>query len=199
MRHFAYDLGPGRYYQPAYRLIVEEIGCGEGALLDVGCGPGWVSIFAASGHPELDCIGIDSSETMIMLADRNKGRRLNCTFRHMDARQIIYPDDTFEHVVSVQAMHHWEEPEAILSEIHRVLKPGGAAWLYAADPDGDLPEGWIQRRGLWPPDAYVQAMMRRYSLSAEEFEAMVERARRLDWQVTVDRHGFYRRIVARKG
>jgi len=198
LRHYAYDLGPGRYYQPAYRFIAQEIGAGAGALLDVGCGPGWLAIHAAQGQPELDCIGIDSSETMIKLANRNKSRRLNVTFRHMDAREIVYPKDTFDNVVSIQSMHHWEEPEAILAELHRVLKVGGRLWLYAADPDADLPEGWIQRKGPWPPDAYVKGMIRRYTLDAAGFQAMVDRVSKLDWDVTVDTHGFFRRIVAEK-
>ncbi len=196
LRHYAYDIGPGRYYQPVYRYIAQELELSEGALLDVGCGPGWLSIYAAQVSPEVDCIGIDSSETMILLANRNKGRRLNVTFRHMDAREIIYPVDTFDRIVSVQSMHHWEEPERILAELRRVLKPGGRALLYAADPEAELPEGWIQRTGPWPPGSYVRGMIRRHSLDEAGFQAMLDRARALDWEVESDRHGFFRRIVA---
>jgi SAM-dependent methyltransferase len=87
----------------------------------------------------------------------------------------------------------------ILSEIHRVLKPGGRVWLYAADPEADVPDAWIERRGFWPPDAYVQAMWRRYSLDAAGWEAAVAGVRALDWgSVDVGSHGFYRRVVAEK-
>jgi len=199
LRHYAYHYGPGRYYRPAYQHIVQAIGQTSGALLDVGCGPGWLSIYAAAGNPELDCVGIDSSETMIALANRNKGRRLNATFREMDAREIVYPEDTFEHVVCVQTMHHWEDPDAILAEIFRVLLPGGRAWLYAADSDAEVPADWIERRGFWPPDAYVQAMWRRHSLDAAGWEDILARLRRLGWaSVDVGSHGFYRRVVAEK-
>jgi SAM-dependent methyltransferase len=41
--------------------------------------------------------------------------------------------------VSTLSLHHWPEPAHGLAEIHRVLKPGGEAWIY------DLAH-W-----LWPP------------------------------------------------
>ena len=56
MRVWAYQKGPGRYYRPAYRNIATAIGIEEGAVLDVGCGPGWTSIFMAAGKPHLDAV-----------------------------------------------------------------------------------------------------------------------------------------------
>ena len=190
----AYDLLPARYYQPAYRFIAGSLDLTAGALLDVGCGPGWVAIHASVGNPELDCVGIDTSAEMIRLADRNRAGRLNCTFKVMDAAEIVYPDATFDRVVAVQTMHHWDQPDAILAELHRVLKPGGRGIFLDADADADVPAGWIARKGPWPPDAWVKRMWRRHSLGAEGFAEMVRRAGALD-AVETDRLGFYRRLT----
>ncbi len=136
-----YDALPARYYQPAYRHIAASMDIRQGALLDVGCGPGWVSIHAAAGNPELDCVGIDTSAEMIRIARRNAAGA--CTFKQMDAARIAYPDATFERIVAVQTMHHWKDAAAILGELHRVLKPGGRCDLLDADADSGHIEGWI--------------------------------------------------------
>jgi len=192
-----YDALPARYYQPAYSRIAESLGLSEGALLDVGCGPGWVSIRASEGHPQLDCVGIDTNEEMVRFAQRNAAGRLNCTFKVMDAAAIVYPADTFDRIVGVQTMHHWKEPEAILAELQRVLKPGGWCDLLDADADSDQIDGWIDRTGPWPPDFWVRRMWRRYSLGEDAFAEMCRRARALDWTVEVGTLGFYRRLRCR--
>jgi ubiquinone/menaquinone biosynthesis C-methylase UbiE len=43
---------------------------------------------------------------------------------------LPYPDDTFDLVVSSISQHHWTDPAAGLSEVHRVLRPGAQAWIY---------------------------------------------------------------------
>ncbi|MCP4803972.1 MAG: class I SAM-dependent methyltransferase [Proteobacteria bacterium] len=194
----AYDLMPARYYQPAYRYIAGSLELTSGAILDVGCGPGWVAIHASVGNPELDCVGIDLSPDMVRLAERNRGNRLNCTFKVMDAAEIIYPDATFDRIVAVQTMHHWSDPDAILRELHRVLKPAGQLVLLDADADGDVPSGWIARRGPWPPDVFIKRMWEQHSLGADGLRAMTERVSALDWTVKTDKLGFYRRLVATK-
>lgn len=193
----AYDLLPARYYQPAYRYIAGSLQITQGAVLDVGCGPGWVAIHASVGNPELDCVGIDLSPEMVALAERNRGNRLNCTFKVMDAAEIIYPDATFDRIVGVQTMHHWTDADAILRELRRVLKATGSVSLLDADGDADVPADWIARTGPWPPDAWVQRMWRKHSLGADGFQAMADRARAAGWEVEVDRLGFYRRLTLR--
>ena len=89
LRAWSYNLGPAWYYDPAYRRIAGSLDITRGALLDVGCGPGWVCIHAAAGNPELDCVGIDQSATMISIAERNRAHRLNITFKQMRAEEII--------------------------------------------------------------------------------------------------------------
>lgn len=194
---FAYHVGPARFYQPAYRFIAADIGTVSGAWLDIGCGPGWLAIHAASGHPDLDLIGIDTSQTMIQLADQNKGGRLNVTFRKMDGADIIYPAHTFDTITAVQSAHHWAEPAKVLSECYRVLKPGGRLYLYEADPEGEIPAEWIQRVGFFPPDAYLRRVWAKYGMDAARWSQLLDEVRRSPFgdNLVDERHGFYRRAV----
>jgi SAM-dependent methyltransferase len=194
---YAYNAGPAVAYQPAYRYIAADIGVEAGAWLDVGCGPGWLCIRAAAGHPELDVVGIDTSETMLALAEANKRGRLNVTLRKMDGAQIIYPAGTFNVVTSVQSAHHWTAPGPILAEIHRVLAPGGKFYLYEADPDGEIPPEWLHRRAAWPPDVVLRRRWRRDGMDQTRWDALRAEVASSPFGADVadERHGFYRRLV----
>lgn len=200
LRARSYDLGPGRYYQPAYRHIAAAIDLQEGAFLDVGCGPGWLSIHLAAGKPELDAVGLDLSEPMLRLAGQNKGTRLNVTFRKMDAAAIVYPEATFDAAAAVQSAHHWTNPAGVLAEVHRVLKPGGRFFIYEAEAELDrVPEGWIERRGLLPPDAWLRYNWRRFGMDEARWGALKAKVKQSPFGGGEDgRHGFYRRLVLRK-
>lgn len=194
---YAYNAGPAVAYQPAYRYIAADIGVEGGAWLDVGCGPGWLCIRAAAGHPELDVVGIDTSETMLALAEANKRGRLNVTLRKMDGAQIIYPTGTFNVVTSVQSAHDWTAPGPILAEIHRVLAPGGKFYLYEADPDGEIPPEWLHRRAAWPPDVVLRRRWRRDGMDQTRWDALRAEVASSPFGADVadERHGFYRRLV----
>ncbi len=197
LKALAYDVGPGRYYQPAYRNISAAIDIETGAFLDVGCGPGWLGIYVAAGKPELDSIGIDTNEAMLKMAEQHKGTRLNVTFRHMDAVDIIYPPGTFDAAAAVQSAHHWADPAAVLKEVHRVLKPGAHFYIYEADAEAtEVPDGWIQRQGLWPPDAVVLRGWKRWGMDTAAWEALKQVVRASPFGGGESgRHGFYRRLV----
>jgi len=197
---WTYQHGPARYYQPAYFHLASAIGLESGAFLDVGCGPGWLAIQVASGKPELDAVGIDTSPAMLRFAQRNRGPRLNVSFREMDASTIVFPEATFDAAAAVQSAHHWADTAGVLSEVHRVLKPGGAFYVYEADSEAtEVPEGWIHREGAWPPDAWVRRAWRRYGMDQADWEALKTAVSASPFGGGEDgRHGFYRRLVLRK-
>jgi SAM-dependent methyltransferase len=194
---YAYQLGPAFAYQPAHRFIAADIDVSEGVWLDIGCGPGWLAIFAGAGKPELDVIGIDTSKTMIGIAENNKAGRLNITFREMSGADIVYPAHTFDVVTAVQSAHHWKDPAAVFAEAHRVLTLGGRFFVYEADPDAEIAPEWLNRRLGWPPDAVLRRRWRRWGMDQARWDALraVATSSPFGEDVTEERHGFYRRLV----
>jgi SAM-dependent methyltransferase len=195
-----YQVGPARYYQPAYAQIAQAIGLDDGVFLDVGCGPGWLCVHVGSGKPQVDAIGLDTSEQMVAHARRNKGPRLNVTIRKMDAMDIKFPEATFDVAAAVQSAHHWEDTNRVLSEVHRVLKPGGRFLIYEAERGRtDVPPGWVEKKRGWPPDRVVTTGWKRFGMDDAEWAGLEVAVRAIGFSnVVCDIHGFYRRMTLTK-
>jgi SAM-dependent methyltransferase len=90
------------------------------SILDVGCGPGYVS--AAAAERGATPTGLDFSKEMIAIA---KKMFPHLEFREGDAQNLPFADGTFDRVVASFALLHLAEPERACAEAGRVLKRGG--------------------------------------------------------------------------
>lgn len=98
-------------------------------VLDVACGPGGFTGMLAKGLKDFDQItGVDLDEEMIERAHQNFDQE-NVAFKVMNATQLDFPDDNFDLVSCAFSLHHLPEPADAITEIKRVLKPGGTAVL----------------------------------------------------------------------
>ncbi len=115
-----------------------------GAFLDVGCGTGW-AVREVAPRCRISC-GIDISPKMIEKARSQAPELENLEFRVANAESIPYPDDHFDAVLCTCSFHHYQNPIAALSEIKRVLKPGGRFVLLDSARDVSFAI-WLQDRG----------------------------------------------------
>jgi SAM-dependent methyltransferase len=109
-------------------------------VLEVGCGPGRLSIRLARQHG-LDVTGVDLDPAMIQRARVNtnadrqgNGDERQPSFLVGDVASLAFPDGSFDLVVSTLSMHHWANPTAGLAEIARVLRPGARALVWDFRP-----------------------------------------------------------------
>jgi SAM-dependent methyltransferase len=107
-------------------------------VLEVGCGPGHLSIRLAETHG-LDVTGLDLDAAMVERAQMNAERATRDaqsppTFIVGDAASLPFSDGSFDIVVSTMSMHHWAVPVAGLNEIARVLRPNGRALIWDLRP-----------------------------------------------------------------
>jgi SAM-dependent methyltransferase len=146
----AYDNVVGRLVLGSlFRSVAADVAAGasagapagalEGArVLEVGCGPGRLSIRLARRHG-LEVTGLDLDPAMIERARANADRlgtggEPGPSFVVGDAASLPFPDGSFDLVVSTLSMHHWAEQAAGLAEIGRVLRPDGRALVWDFRP-----------------------------------------------------------------
>jgi arsenite methyltransferase len=122
-----------------------------GIALDVGSGPGSVtSSLAEAAGPDGLALGVDISEPMLARAVRAEaGPQVG--FLRADAQRLPLRDQTVDAVVSIAVLQLIPDPFATLSEISRVLRPGGRLALMVPIVRG-APELW---RKLPNGGAYV--------------------------------------------
>jgi ubiquinone/menaquinone biosynthesis C-methylase UbiE len=131
----AYDQGVQAAFREVFPALVEDIFARvEGARrgLDVGCGPGQFTILIAERSPQSEIWGIDLAPTMIKLARRHAAESAVADRLHFevaDAARLPFPDNHFDAVVSSGSIKHWPDQVGALREMHRVLVPGGRAFI----------------------------------------------------------------------
>jgi SAM-dependent methyltransferase len=88
-------------------------------VLDLGCGAGEFASHAVSGVVD---VGLDICGNQLVNAERT---RKYARMVQADARCLPLSGETFGTVLSVSALEHFADPETVLAEVHRVLRPGG--------------------------------------------------------------------------
>lgn len=107
-------------------------------VLDAGCGGGWlaraVASQVASGG---SVVGVDASTAAVELAARlSEGEpRGQLTYERADLRALPLADASFDAVACISVLGFCDDPGRALSELRRVLRPGGR--LLAASSDED--------------------------------------------------------------
>ncbi len=147
------------------------------AVLDVGCGPGTITLDLARRVAPGRVIGLDASETAIATARQSAdttaiaGSGINVEFVVGDAYALDLPDASVDVVHAHQVLQHLTDPVGALVEWRRVVRPGGIvaardadyevfSW-WPADPRLDRWLGWYRdaaRRNGGEPDAGRQLL-----------------------------------------
>jgi len=106
--------------------LVPHLAVGQ-KILDVGCGPGTISVDLARRVAPGLVTAIDADHGVVQKATDllEQSGLSNCEFTTGDVYALSYPDDTFDIVHAHQVLQHLTNPVAALSEMRRVTKPGG--------------------------------------------------------------------------
>lgn len=116
---------------------------GPGRLLDLGCGTGELARLLAGRHPGLFVTGVDVSAAMVALARRRTGVLERVDFLVADAGRLPAEwTGRYDWAVATGSLYLWRDPLRALAQLHRVLRPGGRAWLAENRRDCDRPAVW---------------------------------------------------------
>lgn len=105
------------------------------ALLDVGCGPGTITVDLAGRLDHGSVVGIDQSADVIAAAIAENPAALggNLQFAVGNVYQLDFPDESFDVVFAHQILQHLGNPLAALEEMRRVVRIGGMVAIRDAD------------------------------------------------------------------
>ena len=104
-------------------------------VLEAGCGVGAQTRLLSLNNPDTMITSIDISRESLQLAKRtiNEYGIKNVTFQQEDLRKMRYSDESFDHIFICFVLEHLGNPLLALSELKRVLKPGGSITLIEGD------------------------------------------------------------------
>ncbi|NNJ09836.1 class I SAM-dependent methyltransferase [Chloroflexales bacterium ZM16-3] len=97
---------------------VQANGLEHGRVLEVGCGTGLLQDLV------VDYVGVDVAASSAAFMHK--------PFLTSSATCLPFPDNSFDGAFSVWVLEHIEQPEAMLAEMRRVVRPGGTLFLVAA-------------------------------------------------------------------
>ncbi len=191
-------------FAPIYPVIANQIlertGITDGACLDIGSGPGSLALALAT-LSALKVTALDSSQEMYELAQKNirlRGMELQVKPVIGDVHAIPAPDAGFHLVVSRGSYHFWNDLPVAFSEVFRVLKPGGMAYIGGGYGSGKIRDEVLasrKDRGIVDDPAHP-ARTRFRKFRAGEIEKSIEAAGITDYHIINDDSGFW--IVIRK-
>lgn len=120
-----YDHTFGAFTRLGRRRVVDYVNRRGGSVLEIGVGTG----LSLPGYGDrVQVTGIDFSAEMLGKA-RERVERLRLTqvaaLRQMDARNLDFPDASFDIVVAMHLVSVVPDPEQVMAEMARVCKPGG--------------------------------------------------------------------------
>jgi len=117
-------------------------------VLEVGFGQGrTAAVLVSGGHRVL---GVDASPTMVKQATaRNRAacRDGRATLRHGDGITVPFPDDSADAAFTVHTIYFMPDSGASITDIARVLRPGGTLVIACLTSQTDTP-AWMD------PDVY---------------------------------------------
>ena len=128
-----YDRMASEIFAPIYpdiaKAIIDRTGVSGGELLDLGSGGGHIG-FALMELGDFRTTFCDISEDALKIAEKRAGKLgVEAEYVHGDVHEMVFPDETFDLVASRGSMPFWDDQIKAFTEIFRVLRPGGKAYI----------------------------------------------------------------------
>jgi len=113
----------------------------RGKVLEIGCGDGFNLLCLASAvEPKGQYVGVDVSQARIATAINRKNEEYDLghkrlSFLMMDGSYLGFTNASFDIVICMEVLEHLPRPDLCVSEMFRILKPGGAAIITTPNPE----------------------------------------------------------------
>ena len=143
------------------QLEVLDINATDKRVLDVGCGPGNLLVALSADAPQL-LIGVDIDETFLVFGRSQIENTIEPsaavpTLLRASLPTLPFADETFDLVTCFLVMPHVPDDSVALTELARVLKPGGT--LAVSGHGLGFPLRYLKRFKLKPLQMYLASLI----------------------------------------
>ena len=165
-------------FKKAAQEIVRRVPSGSD-VLEVAPGPGFLAIELARLGP-YRIVGMDISKSFVRIATENAAKAgVGVTFREGNASSMPFESNSFDFVYCRAAFKNFSEPVEAISEMYRVLRPGGEAMIHdlRQDASSEAIKAAVNEMGLGWFEAlmtrWILRSLRKWAYSQEDFRRMV--------------------------
>lgn len=143
----------------------------EDTVVDVGCGGGWSSAFAAGRGATVYAVDIDP-QALAAVEHLIKGRRTPRPFHTIqsDANPLPLPDGAATRVIAQEVLEHVDDPRQFLRELARIGRPGASYLISVPDPASEALNKVLAPAEYWRKPNHLRVLER------EEFASLVREA-----------------------
>ncbi|CAF0847440.1 unnamed protein product [Didymodactylos carnosus] len=132
------------YIERAQCFQIEEDG---GRYLDLGCGWGAWTLFAAQKYPKCHFVAVSNSTTQRQYIEKkvNESNLKNVTVKTSDVNTLEFGENEFDRIISIEMFEHMRNYKKLFEKIGKWLKPNGLLFIqifansrhpYTFDNDG---------------------------------------------------------------
>jgi ubiquinone/menaquinone biosynthesis C-methylase UbiE len=124
-------------YQYLAQIVVNHTSVPQPVIVDLGVGPGLLSVEIYRKIPQAIVVGVDPLMKMLRLAKENVKNACFYTFEPVlgVSEHLPLKNNTVDVIVSRFSLPYWREPEQSFQEMRRTLRPGGRVVLEGLNRD----------------------------------------------------------------
>jgi SAM-dependent methyltransferase len=172
-------------------------------VLEVGCGTGhWLQSLGSRG---IRVAGLDPSAQMLA---RAKAKAPGATLAQGSAERLPWATESFDRVFCINALHHFKDKVAFLTEAVRVLRPGGLMMTVGLDPHAGVDQWYIYEyfdnvleidRRRYPSSSQIREWMRAAGLADCVTREIQHLPVRFDARVALERGRLDKSVTSQLG
>jgi SAM-dependent methyltransferase len=148
---------PNSHFAALYDEFIGQLPAGS-AVLDLGCGPGDITLRIAAAHPEIEIHGLDGSGAMLAFGRGALAQQPELAGRVSFIEGLVpdavLPRARYDAVISNSLLHHLHAPETLWRMIHARARPGAPVLVMDLMRPGD--------------EAGAQALVEQYAANEPE-------------------------------
>ena len=179
-----------REIQDFVTFIIHELEIDyKSRVLEIGAGPGWISLELARRMTDIEIVGVEQTADLVEIANQNKIQEniTNVDFIHSTIKNFkMFSNRSFDSIISFKTLKIWNSPQQTLNEIKRILKSDGKYAI--TDYRKDL--RWLAKASIWFAGRTMSKELRskwkesiHNSFSLEEIVKILMQTKLKDWKI----------------